>query len=50
VNSFKLPMVNYYKLMACFCDVWHANVVTELQHKAANGQTEGNYGYGAARF
>ena len=42
-------MVNYYQLMACFCDDRHANVMIELQDKAGNGKTEGNHEYGASR-
>ena len=34
-------MVNYYQLMACFCDDLHVNVIVELQDKAGNGKTEG---------
>jgi hypothetical protein len=41
VNSFKLLMVNYYQLVACFCHDRHANVMIELEDKASNQQNGG---------
>ena len=41
-------MVNYYQLMACFCDDRHATVMIELQDKQVNGKTEGNHEYSAS--
>jgi hypothetical protein len=42
-------MVNYYQLMACFCDDRRVNVMAELQDKAGNAKAEGNHEYGASR-
>jgi hypothetical protein len=42
-------MVNYYQLMACFCDDRRVNVMAELKDKADNYNAGGNYEYGASR-
>ena len=41
MNSFKLSMVNYCQLMACFCDDRHANVMIEMQDKASKRRNGG---------
>jgi hypothetical protein len=42
-------MVNYYQLMACFCDDQRVNVMAKMQDKAGNRKTEANHEYGASR-